>query len=375
MDLTELRDKIDAIDEEIVKLYEERMEISGSVAEYKIEHGKNVLDAEREKSKLSKLKSFTHNDFNALGVTELFEQIMSMSRKKQYALMTDRGMFGKTPFIPVDKLDTDNAKVVFQGINGAYSEAAMIAFFGENVDSHSVSTFREAMRSIDEGTADYAVLPIENSSSGIVNANYDLLTEFENYIVAEQMISIDNCLIVLPGVKESEIDTVYSHPQALMQCVPFLDDHPSWKQISYSNTAMSAAKIRDDGLRNQAAIAGERAAKAYGLEVLRRDINSSEGNSTRFIIVTNQKIFVKDAKKISLSFEIPHRSGSLYRILSHFIYNDLNMTKIESRPIPDRPWEYRFFIDFDGNLNDPSTKNALRGLREETRGLKILGNY
>ncbi|MBQ7724297.1 MAG: prephenate dehydratase [Lachnospiraceae bacterium] len=375
MDLTELRDKIDAIDEEIVKLYEERMEISGSVAEYKIEHGKNVLDAEREKSKLSKLKSFTHNDFNALGVTELFEQIMSMSRKKQYALMTDRGMFGKTPFIPVDKLDTDNAKVVFQGINGAYSEAAMIAFFGENVDSHSVSTFREAMRSIDEGTADYAVLPIENSSSGIVNANYDLLTEFENYIVAEQMISIDNCLIVLPGVKESEIDTVYSHPQALMQCVPFLDDHPSWKQISYSNTAMSAAKIRDDGLRNQAAIAGERAAKAYGLEVLRRDINSSEGNSTRFIIVTNQKIFVKDAKKISLCFEIPHKSGSLYRILSHFIYNDLNMTKIESRPIPDRPWEYRFFIDFDGNLNDPSTKNALRGLREETRGLKILGNY
>ena len=375
MDLKELRDKIDAIDEEIVKLYEERMEISASVAEYKIDHGKNVLDAEREKSKLSKLKSLTHNDFNALGVTELFEQIMSMSRKKQYALMTDRGMFGRTPFIPVDKLETDNAKVVFQGINGAYSEAAMIAFFGENVDSHSVSTFREAMRSIDEGSADYAVLPIENSSSGIVNANYDLLTEFENYIVAEQMISIDNCLIALPGVKESEIDTVYSHPQALMQCVPFLDDHPSWKQISYSNTAMSAEKIKNDGLRNQAAIAGERAAKAYGLEVLRRDINSSEGNSTRFIIVTNQKIFVKDAKKISLSFEIPHRSGSLYRILSHFIYNDLNMTKIESRPIPDRPWEYRFFVDFDGNLNDPSTKNALRGLREETRGLKILGNY
>lgn len=375
MDLKELRDKIDLIDEEIVKLYEERMEISASVAEYKIEHGKNVLDAEREKSKLSRIKSLTHNDFNALGVTELFEQIMSMSRKKQYALMTDRGMFGRPPFIPVDKLDTDNAKVVFQGINGAYSEAAMIAFFGENVDSHSVSTFREAMRSIDEGSADYAVLPIENSSSGIVNANYDLLTEFENYIVAEQMISIDNCLIALPGVKESEIDTVYSHPQALMQCVPFLDDHPSWKQISYSNTAMSAEKIKNDSLRNQAAIAGERAAKAYGLEVLRRDINSSEGNSTRFIIVTNQKIFVKDAKKISLSFEIPHRSGSLYRILSHFIYNDLNMTKIESRPIPDRPWEYRFFVDFDGNLNDPSTKNALRGLREETRGLKILGNY
>ncbi|MCR4590815.1 MAG: bifunctional chorismate mutase/prephenate dehydratase [Lachnospiraceae bacterium] len=375
MDLQELRDKIDKIDEEIVALYEERMKISEDVAVYKIENGKNVLDREREQSKLTKLKSLTHNDFNSLGVTELFEQIMSMSRKKQYALMADKGIFGKTPFIPVDRLDTENIKVVYQGINGAYSEAAMVAFFGEDVDSYSVATFKDAMRAIDEGMADYGVLPIENSSSGIVNANYDLLTEFENYIVAEQLINIDNCLLVLPGTDISEIDTVYSHPQALMQCVPFLDDHPSWKQISYSNTAMSAAKIREDGLKNQAAIAGERAAKAYGLEVIKRDINSSEGNSTRFIIVTNQKIFVRDAGRISICFEIPHRSGSLYRILSHFIYNDQNMTKIESRPIPDRPWEYRFFIDFEGNLCDPSTKNALRGLREETRNMKILGNY
>ncbi len=375
MDLKELRDKIDVIDEEIVSLYEKRMEISESVAEYKIEHGKSVLDREREQSKLSRLKSLTHNDFNALGVTELFEQIMSMSRKKQYALMADKGIYGKTPFIPVDKLSMDDIKVVYQGINGAYSEAAMVAFFGEDVNSYSVATFRDAMRAIDEGMADYGVLPLENSSSGIVNANYDLLTEFENYIVAEQLISIDNCLLALPGVDISEIDTVYSHPQALMQCVPFLDDHPGWKQISYSNTAMSAAKIKEDSLKNQAAIAGERAAKAYGLQVLKKDINSSEGNATRFIIVTNQKIFVKDAKMISICFELPHRSGSLYRILSHFIYNDLNMTKIESRPIPDRPWEYRFFIAFEGNLNDPSTKNALRGLREESRNMKILGNY
>lgn len=375
MDLSELREKIDKIDEEIVRLYEERMEVSAAVAEYKIEHGKNVMDREREQAKLSKVKSLTHNDFNALGITELYEQIMCMSRKKQYALMSEKGMFGKTPFISVDRLFKKNVKVVFQGINGAYSEAATIAFFGEDIEARSVATFRDAMRAIDEGLADYAVLPIENSSSGIVNANYDLLTEFENYIVAEQVINIDNCLLVLPGVKEEEIDTVYSHPQALMQCVPFLDDHPSWKQISYSNTAMSAAKIKEDGLRNQACIAGERAANVYGLDILKKDINSSEGNSTRFIIVTNQKIFVHDAKKISICFEIPHKSGSLYSILSHIIYNDRNMTKIESRPIPDRPWEYRFFIDFEGNLSDPATKNAIRGLREETRNMKILGNY
>ncbi len=375
MDLLEFRQKIDEIDEQIVELYEKRMKISEDVAEYKIANSKNVLDSEREKSKLLHLRELASDDFNANGITELFELIMSMSRKKQYELMADRGIFGRTPFIPVDKLYTKNAKVVYQGINGAYSEAAAVAFFGEDVRAHSVSTFREAMRSIDEGTADYAVLPIENSSSGTVNANYDLLTEFENYIVAEQVIKIDNCLIALPGAEEKDIDTVYSHPQALLQCEAFLDQRPSWKQISYSNTAMSAEKISRDGLKNQAAIAGERAANVYGLQVLKRDINSSEGNSTRFIIVTNQKIFVQDAKKISICFEIPHKSGSLYRILSHFIYNDLNMCKIESRPIPDRPWEYRFFIDFDGNLNDPSTKNAIRGLREEARTLRILGNY
>ncbi|MBR2187515.1 MAG: chorismate mutase [Lachnospiraceae bacterium] len=375
MDLNELRKRIDEIDEKIVSLYEERMEISEEVAEYKIANGKNVLDKERENAKLDKVRSLTHNDFNALGVTELFKQLMSMSRKKQYALMGEKGMFAHTAFIPVKRLETENVKVVFQGINGAYSEAAMREFFGDDVEAINAATFRDAMRIIDEGLADYGVLPIENSSSGIVNANYDLLTEFENYIVAEQYINIDNCLMALPGVQESEIDTVFSHPQALMQCAPFLDSHPSWKQISYVNTAMSAAKIREEGLRNQAAIAGERAAETYGLEILRRDINSSDGNATRFIIVTNRKIFVEDAGKISICFEIPHKSGSLYGILSHIIYNDRNMTKIESRPIPDRPWEYRFFIDFEGNLKDPATRNALRGLREETRNMRILGNY
>ncbi len=179
----------------------------------------------------------------------------------------------------------------------------------------------------------------------------------------------------LPGATLEGIKNVYSHPMALMQSAKFLEDHADWKIFSYDNTAMAAKKIRDEGDPGQAAIAGERAAKVYGLEILARNINFSDGNSTRFIIVKNQKVFKKDAKKISVCFELPHMSGSLYSCLSHIIYNDLNMTKIESRPIPDRPWEYRFFLDFEGNLMDPSVKNALRGLREETRNMKILGNY
>ena len=141
------------------------------------------------------------------------------------------------------------------------------------------------------------------------------------------------------------------------------------------NNAFAAQKVAAEQDKTQAAIAGELAGQLYGLEVLEKGVNQEENNSTRFIIVTNQKIFRKDAKKISLCFEVPHRSGSLYHMLSHFIYNNLNMTKIESRPIEDRTWEYRFFVDFEGNLADSAVKNALRGLRDEARNMKILGNY
>ncbi len=374
MDLLKLRQQIDEIDEDIVKLYERRMEICRQVAEYKIETGKKVLDRQRETEKIARVKSMTHNDFNSHGIEELFEQIMSMSRKLQYQLLTEHGSLGKLPFIGVDRLETQKARVVFQGAEGAYSQAAMTQYFGDQVNSFHVETFRDAMSAIDEGSADFAVLPIENSTAGIVTEIYDLLQEYENYIVGEQIIRIEHCLLGVPGAKIEDIKTVFSHPQSLMQSARFLGNY-DWRQISMQNNAFAARKVAEEGDRTQAAIAGEHAAKIYGLEVLQKGINQSDSNSTRFIIVTNQKIFRKDAAKISICFEVPHESGSLYHMLSHFIYNNLNLTKIESRPIEDRNWEYRFFVDFDGNLSDSAVKNALRGLREEARNMKILGNY
>lgn len=375
MDLLELRKQIDEIDEEIVKLYEKRMDISSKVADYKIETGKKVFDKAREIEKLQKLRALTHNEFNSHGIQELFEQIMSMSRKLQYKKLSEKGSMGKLPFIGVDTLDAAKARVVFQGAEGSYSQMAMQTFFGEQVNNFHVDTFRDAMCAIEEGSADFAVLPIENSTAGIVNEIYDLLVEFENYIVGEQIIGIEHCLMGLPGTKIEQIQTVYSHPQSLMQSARYLNEHPKWKQVSMQNNAFAARKVKEDGDRTQAAIASEHAAKSYGLEVLERGVNHSQTNSTRFIIVTNQKIFLKDAGKVSICFEVPHESGSLYHMLSHFIYNNLNMTKIESRPLEERNWEYRFFIDFDGNLADSAVKNALRGLRDEARNMKILGNY
>lgn len=374
MDLLDLRNQLDTIDAEIVKLYEDRMDICAKVAEYKIGVGKKVFDKVREQEKLAKVKSLTHNEFNSHGIEELFEQIMSMSRKLQYQLLEASGCQGRLPFIGVEELPVKKARVVFQGADGAYSQAAMMQYFGDQIASIHVDTFRDAMSAIDEGSADFAVLPIENSTAGIVSEIYDLLVEFENYIVGEQIIKIEHCLLGVPGADISDIKTVYSHPQSLMQSAKYLSDH-DWKQISMQNNAFAAKKVAEDGDSTQAAIASEHAANIYGLEVLKKEVNQSGSNSTRFIIVTNQKIFKKDAGKISICFELPHESGSLYHMLSHFIYNGLNMTKIESRPIEDRNWEYRFFIDFEGNLSDSAVKNALRGLREEARNMKILGNY
>ena len=374
-DLTDLRQQIDEIDARIVELYEKRMEISGQVAQYKIETGKKVFDKAREEEKIRTVKALTHNDFNRHGIEELFEQIMSMSRKLQYRLLSEHGSSGKLPFIGVDSLSQGKARVVFQGAEGAYSQAAMIQYFGEQVNSFHVETFRDAMIAIDEGSADFAVLPIENSSAGIVSEIYDLLVEFENYIVGEQIIKIEHCLMALPGTGPEDIKTVYSHPQSLMQSSKYLREHSSWRQIGMDNNAFAARKVAEDGDRTQAAIAGFHAAETYGLEILEKGVNRSSANSTRFIIVTNRKIFLKDAGKVSICFEVPHESGSLYHMLSHIIYNNLNMNRIESRPIEDRNWEYRFFIDFDGNLGDGAVKNALRGLREEARNMRILGNY
>ncbi len=374
MDLAELRNRLDDIDRQIVELYEQRMEICGEVAAYKLETGKRVFDKEREQQKLSAVSAMTHNALNAQGIRELYEQIMAISRKLQYQMLAEHGAGEKLSFIEMGEIVCKKCRVVFQGAEGAYSQAAMMQYFGEEVNSFHVDTFRDAMLAIDEGSADFAVLPIENSSAGIVSEIYDLLVEFENYIVGEQIIPIEHCLLAAEGTKKEEIKTVYSHPQSLMQSAQYLQDK-GWQQISMKNNAFAAKKVADEKDPTQAAIASETAAKIYGLTVLEKGINDLKQNSTRFIIVTNQKVFSKKASKISLCFALQHKSGTLYHALSHLMYNGLNMTKIESRPLAGRNWEYWFFLDFEGNLQDSAVKNALRGLREETRNMKVLGNY
>lgn len=375
IDLLECRKQIDEIDSEILELFEKRMKVCEDVARYKIATGKKVLDPQREQEKISTLRGKAHGEFNELGVQELFQQIMAISRKRQYQLLTESGVEEESDFHLVEKLPMEQANVVFQGVEGAYSYAAMRAYFGEDIRSFHVKTWRDAMEAVSGGQADYAVLPIENSTAGVVADIYDLLTEYKLYIVGEQIISVNHVLLGLNDAELNDVRTVYSHPQGLAQCGKFLEKYPEWEKVKTENTAGSAKKVSEEADKTQAAIASREAGKLYGLKVLAENICHNEQNVTKFIIVGKEALYTKESSKISVCFELPHASGTLYNMLSHMIYNGLNMTKIESRPIPGKTWEYRFFVDFEGNLETSAVKNALRGLEAEANTMRILGNY
>lgn len=374
MDLLECRNKLDVIDKQIVKLFEERMDICGKVAETKIASGKAVYDAEREKQKLDAVSAMADSEFNQVAVRELFTQMMSISRKYQYSILAEHGRVMKLGFERLDRLPMEGVRVVHQGVEGAYSHAAAIQYFGKDAEIYHVARFEDAMKEVQLGNADYAVMPIENSSAGAVIDMYDLLTRYDNYIVAETFLPVNHALLGVPGAKLSDVKTVFSHPQALMQCSTFLNDN-GLKQISVENTAVAAKRVVEEGDKSQAAIASEIAGQLYGMELLKPSIQNNQGNTTRFVILANRKVYRKDAGKISLCFELPHTSGSLYNMLGNFIFNHVNMMMIESRPIPGRNWEYRFFVDIEGNLQDNGVKNALRGIGAEAQNFKILGNY
>lgn len=375
MDLLECRKELDGIDRQIVELFEKRMEICGHVAESKLASGKAVYDGERERQKLEAVEAMAHGDFNRTAVTELFSQMMTISRRYQYKLLEEGGKSEDLGFRRVEGLPAEGARIVYQGVEGAYSHGAALQYFGEAADVYHVEHFGDAMEEVQAGRADFAVLPIENSSAGAVVDLYDILTRYSNSIVAETFLPVNHALLGTAEAEEEQIKTVYSHPQALMQSSGYLNSHRDWKQISMENTAVAARKVLEDGDPTQAAVASEIAGRLYGLKVLKPSIQNNKGNTTRFVILAREQVYRRDAGKISICFELPHRSGTLYNILGHFIFNHVNMVMIESRPIPGRNWEYRFFVDIEGNLEDAAVKNALKGIGAEALNLRILGNY
>lgn len=375
MDLQEIRKKLDRIDTQIEQLFEERMRLCADVAEYKIQTGKAVYDAKREREKIEAVTSMAEGEFNKQAVGELFLQMMTLSRRYQYQTMADRIGTMDLGFQKVNRLQTDGKKIAFQGLEGAYGHAAAIEFFGREADIHHVRRFEDLMIEVEERKADYSILPIENSSAGAVTDNYDLLLKYHNYIVAEIFLPINHYLLGTRDASLSDIRRVYAHPQALMQSSEFLNSHREWQQLSMENNAVAAKKVRDEKDKTQAAVASAIAGELYGLRPLAESINNNRGNTTRFLILSREPIYRENAEKISLCFELPHKSGTLYNMLGNFIFNHVNMRMIESRPIPEQNWEYRFFVDIEGNLENPGVQNALYGIMREAQNVRILGNY
>lgn len=374
-ELAQIRQEIDEIDDKLVKLFAQRMQCSAEVAENKRGTGKAIYDPERERQKIEVLTKGEENPFMKKATEEIFLQLMSISRRYQYSILSREDHYIQKNFEEVDHLDiNEDTKVVYQGIPGAYQEEAMVKYFGENVKNFSVPEFKDVVKTLDAGEADYGVLPIENTSAGTVSGIYDMILDYDICIVGEETVECHHVLAGLPDSNLDQIKKVYSHQQGLLQCKKFLDQW-EWDQVKVANTAISAKKVADDKDPAKAAICSQRAAKLYGLKILQREVNYEGNNTTRFVIMSKKKQYRTDAGKVSISFSAPHEVGSLYNILMHFMFNDVNMCNIESRPLPGRQWEYGFYIDVIGNLNDPAIRNALAGIRKETKDFKILGNF
>ena len=373
LDLQDIRMKIDEVDLKLLELFEYRMKLAVEVAEYKKSVNMPVYDAAREEEKIEAIKSMTINEFNKAATADLFKQIMAVSRRLQYT-MSDT--FFKLGFTAAENFSIDkDTRIVYYGEKGAYTEQAMLEYFVTCHEGIPMATFGEVMQAIKEGKSDYGVLPIENSATGTLSDIFDLLAEYDNYIIGEHVMKIDHNLWGLPGSSLSDINSVYSHRQGLMQCSSFLKSHGGMRQVESGSTAGSARRVLEEGDKSKAAIASRKAGEQFGLQLLQASIQNDNTNSTRFIIITNRKAYIKGAGRTSICFEAPHKTGSLYHILANFIYNNINMTRIESRPIHGKAFKYRFFVDIDGSLNEPSVNNALHCINEEALELKILGCY
>lgn len=267
-----------------------------------------------------------------------------------------------------------NVKVVFQGEKGAYSESAVYSFFGPTAKSVPCKSFREVFKSVVVDETEFGVVPIENSIEGSVNQVYDLFLEYDLKVCGEIVLRIVHCLIANPGTLLNSIKVIYSHPQALAQCRSFLE-RLGCEMISTYDTAGSVKMIREKGMMDAGAIAGEIAAEIYGMEILAKNIADNPNNYTRFFVLSKTEPPPSGNDKTSIIFSTKHVPGALYQALGEFAMRKINLTKIESRPTKQKPWEYNFYLDFEGHRNEKNCTEALKGLREKAIFVKVLGSY
>ena len=367
--LANLRKRLDDIDAVIVSALGERARLARQIASAKGEVDGPVRDIDRETALLQHRSAYGERvGLDPAFVRRIYREILADSVRRQQDALQD----------PADAAPT--VRVAFQGTEGAYGHQAANQHFG--VTSRAVAfkaypTFRQMIEAVVEGHADRGVLPIENTTAGSVYEAYDLLLRFNLSIVGEEIVDIRHCLLGVADVPLDGIRRVHSHPQALAQCSEFLAGLRACEEVAAANTALAAARVRELNDPSQAAIASEEAAAHFGLHVLRRAIANQPVNYTRFVVVSALPLACDpriDAK-VSMVLATRHDYGSLSRCLNVIADEGLNMTKLESRPRPGSPWEYVFYVDVEGHIDEPRMQAALAGLATRTLYVKVLGCY
>lgn len=367
-DLKQCRQEIDEIDEQMMALFERRMKVAKDVVTYKMAHHMEIFQSEREaqviQNNVSRIQSEDLHSYAKLFLTSM----MNISKSYQ------------TTFLPHPQTLTyalpkvNNITVGFQGVPGSFSQKALDTYFGKQTQRQQYTHFKDVFEALKRDEIDYGIVPLENSSTGAINDNYDAIRDYGFYIVGEQSLSVLQHLLGIKGAKLEDIQEVYSHPQGLLQTSLFLEKHHI-QPHEYENTAMAAKYVSTLQNPHIGAIASSQAAQLYDLDILQDNIQNIQNNATRFIIFGKQLEVVEDASCISIVFTLPHQVGALYQVMKIIYDYAINMLRIESRPLLETPWEYYFYVDLEGSLKDVAMIQALEDMKAHTKTMRVLGNY
>jgi chorismate mutase/prephenate dehydratase len=369
--LNEIRVEIDKIDNQIIELFKQRMNCAKDVGIYKQANNVPIFNEERELEILDSVekKSGEYGSQARL----LYSNIMELSRALQHNIVGGNTELNQIIANAADELPTQNIKVGYQGIEGANSHEATLKLF-PNIPTKKFKTFADVFKAVENDEITFGVLPVENSTGGSVSAVYDLILKHRFYIVSAIDLPIDYCLAGISQTEFSNIEKVWTHPQSISQCENYIAKN-NFEATPCANTAFAARDVAKEKRLNVAAICSYKAAEEYGLKVLDNHLQDDDNNTTRFIVISKKLYITKEANKISLCFSIPHVTGSLYCLLGRFNSLGLSLTKIESRPMINKNFEYLFYLDFTGNVHSKNVTELLSQLSEELTEFSFLGNY
>lgn len=352
MNLEELRKHIDDVDARIIGLIGERVRIAEEIGKGKRAKGRMIEDREREKKVLENIRRLAKKqniDIAGKDLEGIYERIIAACKNKE----------GLT--------------VAFQGEVGAYSEEAAFQFFGTSIEIRPRETLEEVFASVEQGVQ-FGIIPVENSLEGSISRSYDLMLESNLHVCGEIDLRIIHCLIASPDASLDTVKKVYSHPQALGQCRSFLK-HLNAALIPSYDTAGSVKMIKESGSAGSAAIASARAAEIYGMKVIAREIEDNPNNFTRFFILAREDSPPTGNDKTSIVFSTKDQPGALYEVLGEISRRNINLAKLESRPTRQKPWQYNFYLDFEGHREEAAAREALNGMEKLSIFLKVLGSY